>query len=106
MELCDVHFSHGLIRVREDVNRGGGVASSAAFKSTTCGAILMIKIYDNHGDIIMEMSPNPLFDFLDVLVSHLPLFRSLLKGSSHQPLGYALQIFYIKQLTQIIRETS
>lgn len=51
----------------------------------------MIKVYNNHSNIIVEMAPHPFFDSSYVVVSHFSFPCSLLQGSPYQSPSYPLQ---------------
>lgn len=75
----------------KDVHRCTSAANSIASKSAIGGGFMVIKIDNNHSNVIMKMTPYSLFDFLYVIISHLSLLCSLLNGSSNQSLCYSLR---------------
>lgn len=56
----------------------------------------------NHRYVIVEMASYALLNFLYVIESNLSFLCSLLKGSSHQSLGYPLQILFLMSNNNII----
>lgn len=74
-----------------DVCGCGDAANGIVLESAMRRALLMIKIYNDHSDIIVKVAPYSFTNFLNVIVSHFSLLRGLLKGSSHQSLSYSLQ---------------
>lgn len=65
---------------------------------------IMRVVEENHDHryIVMEMPSYALLNFLYVIKSNLSFPRGLLKGSSHQSLGYPLQILFLMSHNKII----
>ena len=76
----------------ENVDWSTGAASNIILQSTIGGTFLVMKINDNHSDIIMKMPPISPFNFLYVIIFNLSFLCSLLNCSSHQSLSNPLQV--------------
>lgn len=76
-----------------DVHRCCCAPHGILFNSVIGRALGLIKINYNHSDVIMKMAPYSLFDFLNIIISHLSFLCNFLKCSSYQSLSNTLQIF-------------
>lgn len=73
------HILHNIFITGEDVNWG----SNTSYMLIIARFLMSIEIYDNYCCVVMEMASISFLDFLYVLVSHLLLLCSFLKGSSN-----------------------